>query len=729
MRALVVLVCLLLLRREFAFLTRGGRHGYETALTKSFLRKDTGLKDGGKIYAKRDTYDSRLVANAALVLDDFDLLLDAIVIFKKLYGEKSEIPARFEVPVADDWPSSLHGLRLGRRLERILSSKRFFDEYPDKVELLRKSGVTPNLNSLIDEWDLVYECIEVYKAKYGDLRIPNKFVVPDEEPWPKLYRNMRLGIRIAAIRSSGRHVRGHPERKAALDAIGFEWRLRENTYKQQINDDIWDTLYDSLVAYKNNIDEDINYVPASFAIPENDENWPEKTWGFKLGSQLQSIREDGKLIFNQNEREQQLLELGFAWEVTGRRQLYSKKRFDIVYDVLRMYKDVYGDLMVPQVFVVPSAEPWPEESWGLKLGARVNAIRSQGALIASDPERRERLNSIGFIWELPQAYRKRKKSETLLDEAVGDENESKPKKTKKTDIVGDDNNGVELSSEKEERDKLFGNQYNMPGRIGTDRSTLAYDPSTIYEPVAYREIAAEAVRVYMQDRELSSNPDIRDVAHFEGHLTPQEFNKAITRPIPDDAIAAMKNIGYKILEFGPYNWADVQDALQVYKSRYGTVDVPLDYVVDAEKYTENIGYDEKYEGLLLGEAMEGIRTGDIDGLEDPERRQFLDDIGFDWGDMEKYQRYRFVPMIMGLRLFKHLNSYSTPEFDFVVPDEPQWPYWMVNMPLGKWAAIARIQQKMLNHHYPQRKDMLNALGFMWWYPVDGIEEKYFDPVF
>ena len=31
--------------------------------------------------------------------------------------------------------------------------------------------------------------------------------------------------------------------------------------------------------------------------------------------------------------------------------------------------------MVPQQFVVPESAPWPEETWGLKLGARVNSIR------------------------------------------------------------------------------------------------------------------------------------------------------------------------------------------------------------------------------------------------------------------------------------------------------------------------------------------------------------------
>ena len=34
---------------------------------------------------------------------------------------------KFEVPASEPWPSSLHGLRLGKRLEHILSSQEFFD--------------------------------------------------------------------------------------------------------------------------------------------------------------------------------------------------------------------------------------------------------------------------------------------------------------------------------------------------------------------------------------------------------------------------------------------------------------------------------------------------------------------------------------------------------------------------------------------------------------------------
>ena len=83
----------------------------------------------------------------------------------------------------------------------------------------------------------------------------------------------------------------------------------------------------------------------------------------------------------------------------------------MVYQALLTYKELKGDLLVPQAFIVPSEEPWPEFTWGLKLGARVNAIRSQGTLVANSPERRDMLDQIGFEWELPSAVKRRKKNE------------------------------------------------------------------------------------------------------------------------------------------------------------------------------------------------------------------------------------------------------------------------------------------------------------------------------
>ena len=90
--------------------------------------------------------------------------------------------------------------------------------------------------------------------------------------------------------------------------------------------------------------------------------------------------------------------LGFDWAQTTPRAQFSKKRFEVIYEALKVYSELKGDLMVPQAFIVPESEPWPVESWNLKLGARVNSIRGQGTLVANFPERRILLDKIGFIF-------------------------------------------------------------------------------------------------------------------------------------------------------------------------------------------------------------------------------------------------------------------------------------------------------------------------------------------
>jgi hypothetical protein len=44
-------------------------------------------------------------------------------------------------------------------------------------------------------------------------------------------------------------------------------------------------------------------------------------------------------------------------------------------------------------------------------------------------------------------------------------------------------------------------------------------------------------------------------------------------------------------------------------------------------------YDRRYVGMPLGQAVQSLRIGDIDGLEDAPRRAQLDALGFDWGEL------------------------------------------------------------------------------------------------
>lgn len=96
--------------------------------------------------------------NEDLLLDDFDQILDAIYIHKKAFGDLN-IPIKFDVPAEDPWPPHLHGLRLGKRLEKILNTQEFFSDHPDKVEEMKKLGFDPNPGKLIDDWDTIVQAM------------------------------------------------------------------------------------------------------------------------------------------------------------------------------------------------------------------------------------------------------------------------------------------------------------------------------------------------------------------------------------------------------------------------------------------------------------------------------------------------------------------------------------------------------------------------------------------
>lgn len=634
----------------------------------------------------------------------FEQFLQALAIYKEVYGELI-IPNKFQVPNESPWPAELYGFKLGKRLQRLLISDFFINKYPEKKNALLQIGLNLSLDCLIDDWDIIYKALVKYKEIYGDVRVPNKYIVPREETWPKLCWDMKLGLKLSSIRSTGRYVKDDNNRKKQLDELGFEWRLRDHTHKQQLGEQLFEQIYEALVLYKENIDAELNVSP-SYVIPA-DETWPEHLWNLKLGEYVQSIKDKDKLVFGHEEREKRLKELGLTFE-ESKKIRNSIKRFEMVCKALEVYKNIYGDLLVPQAFTVPSDDAqWDEELHGLKLGARVNAIRSQGALVAKDQKRMDKLNEMGFVWEL---HNNDKKKQIQLENTQD---------TSSTALLTFSRNYLNMNQEEQ---PITLQQRNIPETLenGIDpiaplsNNAMSYDPSLLYDTVSFREIAAEAVREYMQDREMSNNPDIREVAHFEGKLTVHEYNKLITREIPEADVIALKKIGYRILEFGRFHWEDVVEGLKVYKRINGHIDVPKTF-----KFDNDIGKGNNYyhlQGLLLGEIVAGLRIGDIDGYEDPERRKILDVLGFQWGDKAKYLRFRFVPMFLALRIFHHLHGFCLPQHDFIIPDEPQWPYWMINMKLGKWASMARQQQKLLELHYPERYDMLQALGFLWWMP-------------
>lgn len=110
-------------------------------------------------------------------LDDFDQILESIAIFKKIYNDV-RIPLKFEVPAETPWPYNVHGLRLGKRLEKILSSSEFFEQNKDKVRQLESLGFKADISSLVDDWDIILDALKKYYEIFGNLRVSVKYVVP-----------------------------------------------------------------------------------------------------------------------------------------------------------------------------------------------------------------------------------------------------------------------------------------------------------------------------------------------------------------------------------------------------------------------------------------------------------------------------------------------------------------------------------------------------------------------
>jgi hypothetical protein len=112
------------------------------------------------------------------------------------------------------------------------------------------------------------------------------------------------------------------------------------------------------------------------------------------------IRCKGYFVSDNPERKQWLEERGFRFDTNDFLNLENDNRWECsVVPALAAYRDAHDDLNVPHPFVVPSEEPWPQESWELKLGKAVVHIRSNGAYTRNHPERLQQLEEMGFVFD------------------------------------------------------------------------------------------------------------------------------------------------------------------------------------------------------------------------------------------------------------------------------------------------------------------------------------------
>ena len=142
------------------------------------------------------------------------------------------------------------------------------------------------------------------------------------------------------------------ELKARLDDLGFDW---------DPFDALWETMFAELKRYKERF--------GTGSAPT--------TWSPKLEHWVRKQRMLLRKERLSSERKARLDDLGFNWEPYD--ALWEK-----MFAELNRHKERFGDCNVPQ--------KWSEN---LRLASWVNEQRTRGQLA---PERKERLDKLGFVW-------------------------------------------------------------------------------------------------------------------------------------------------------------------------------------------------------------------------------------------------------------------------------------------------------------------------------------------
>ena len=220
------------------------------------------------------------------------------------------------------------------------------------------------------KWQSVIKpAFEQYFKIFGNLLVPQSFVVESKDPWPQDTHGLKLGKVTMAIRAG----KAWRKKRAELEEMGFIF--------DNIGNLRWETqIYPALRRYKE-LHKDLQ-IPTDFVVPHS-ADYPLSTHGVKLGLVVKSIRNKDYY----KSKRQELDDVGFEYQ--SHNDLRWNKR---ILPGLLVYQQIHGDLLVPAQFVIPRSHPWPEATHDLRLGSIVNHIRNNGLW----ESKHEQLESIGF---------------------------------------------------------------------------------------------------------------------------------------------------------------------------------------------------------------------------------------------------------------------------------------------------------------------------------------------
>jgi len=140
-----------------------------------------------------------------------------------------------------------------------------------------------------------------------------------------------------------------------------------------------------------------NYLIAqNFVVPNDDDLWDKRYHNLTLGMIALNIRSGGNWL----SKHEELLSIGFTLDAYNELRWKSQ-----ILPAFKRYREIYGDLYITILFVVPYDKDWPSDTHGIKLGEISFAIRQYSEW----KDKHDELREIGFIFSNLREYKWREK--------------------------------------------------------------------------------------------------------------------------------------------------------------------------------------------------------------------------------------------------------------------------------------------------------------------------------
>ncbi|KAE9121125.1 hypothetical protein PF010_g7227 [Phytophthora fragariae] len=209
----------------------------------------------------------------------------------------------------------------------------------------------------------ILAALRTYKQLNGHLLVLRSFVVPSGDArWPSVTWGYKLGTAVSDLRTRSKgKARLSTEMEEELDKLGFVY----DAYQFR-----WDRIVLPALREFHRVNGHAD-VPRSFIVPSGDQAWPKLTWGYRLGNIAGHIRHQEVYSTQVTMSKEELDRMGFCRGMSIAERDWTEK----ILPSIRVYRQAFGNCIIPKLFIVPSCPPWPEKAWGMPLGVAVSDIR------------------------------------------------------------------------------------------------------------------------------------------------------------------------------------------------------------------------------------------------------------------------------------------------------------------------------------------------------------------